>query len=128
MLHANYMFNSNMSIDMRLRHYWVKTPYSSFYTLNNDGNLTPSDYKGNQNLNDNIFTVDFNYTWIFAPGSELSLMWKQSVSKMSNVLEHNFFNNLDQTLGSAATNSFSIKVLYYLDANYFRKKEPKANL
>ncbi|MCX6249902.1 MAG: DUF5916 domain-containing protein [Bacteroidetes bacterium] len=125
MFHANYMFNSNMSLDLRLRHYWVKTPYSTFYTLRNDGNLDPYNYKGNQDINCNIFTIEFNYTWIFAPGSELSLMWKQSVNKISNVIEHNFFNNLDQTLGSPATNSFSIKVLYYLDALYFRKKQPR---
>jgi len=123
MLHANYMFTSDMSLDLRLRHYWVKTPYYDFYTLNNDGTLNPSGYKGNQDINCNILTIDFNYTWIFAPGSELSLMWKQSVNNVSNVLEHNFFNNLDQTMRLPATNSFSIKVLYYLDALYFRKKE-----
>jgi hypothetical protein len=121
-LQANYMINSKMSVDFRLRHYWVTAPYSEYYTLRGDGNLDPSDYKGNNDVNFNQFNIDFSYIWNFAPGSQLSVVWKNAISTFANTIEDSFYHNLSQTIGSPALNSFSVRLLYYLDALYFKKK------
>ncbi len=121
-LSAKYMFNSNMSLDLKVRHYWVTAPYKEFYRLKEDGNLDPSSYCGDQDINYNLFNIDFVYNWHFAPGSQLSVVWKNAVSTFSNEIEPVFFNNLDHTLNSPASNSFSIRLLYYLDALYLKKK------
>jgi len=121
-LEANYMIRSNMSIDLRARHYWVTAPYYSFYTLLRDGTLRPSGYSGDPDINYNLFNIDLSYIWNFAPGSQVSVVWKNAINTMDNAIEKNFFHNLGNTLASPASNSFSIRVLYYLDALYFKKK------
>jgi len=124
-LRANYMINSKMSIDFRLRHYWVTAPYSEYYTLSTDGYLDPSDYNENNDINFNQFNIDCSYIWNFAPGSQLSLVWKNAITTFTNIVDPNFFGNLSNTIDSPASNSFSIRVLYYLDALYFKKKTAK---
>lgn len=121
-LSANYMINSKMSIDFRFRHYWVTAPYSDYYTLRQDGNLDPSDYNENNDINFNQFNIDCSYIWNFAPGSQLSIVWKNAISTMASSIDYNFFDNFSHTIGSPASNSFSVRFLYYLDALYFKKK------
>jgi hypothetical protein len=74
------------------------------------------------------------YVWNFAPGSEIRLVWKNAIYTeeedeiINSVLykvEKDFKNNLSNTLSSPATNSFSIKLLYYLDYQNIRKSMKK---
>jgi len=122
-LESNFMITSKMSFNVRIRHYWVSAPYFSFYQLLPDGNLNPVDYNQNQNINFNQFNIDLSYIWNFAPGSQLSFVWKNAITTFDNDIVPNFFNDLGNTLTSPASNSFSIRVLYYLDALYFKKKK-----
>jgi len=121
-LEANFMFNSKMSVNLRGRHYWVSAPYFSFYQLQSDGTLNPVDYAGNADINFNQFNIDLSYVWNFAPGSQLSVVWKNAITTYGNLITPNFFKDLGNTLSSPASNSFSIRILYYLDALYFKKK------
>ncbi|MBC8436147.1 MAG: carbohydrate binding family 9 domain-containing protein [Bacteroidetes bacterium] len=122
-LEANYMIRSNMSLNLRLRHYWVWAHYLSFYNLRPDGYLNPSDYSGNHDVDYNQFNIDLSFIWDFAPGSQLSFVWKNAINTYDDMIDYHFFRNLGNTLTSPATNSFSIRVLYYIDAMYFKKKK-----
>jgi len=122
-LEANYMITSNMSIDVRARHYWVTAPYYSFYILQRDGTLQPGDYPNDPDVNYNLFNLDLTYIWNFAPGSQLSVMWKNAINTMDNDVLYNFFEDFGRTMNAPASNSFSIRILYYLDALYFKKKK-----
>jgi len=67
----------------------------------------------------------------FAPGSEMVVVWKNSVFTFKEAnslimqsdedLNRDYFYNLSHTIGSPAANSFSIKVLYYIDYQYLKK-------
>jgi len=124
-LEANYMLRSNISLNLRLRHYWVWAHYLSFYNLRPDGYLNPSDYSGNQDVDYNQFNIDLSFIWDFAPGSQLSFVWKNAVNTSDDIIDYHFFRNLGNTFTAPATNSFSIRVLYYIDAMYFKKKKKK---
>ena len=67
------------------------------------------------NINFNIFNIDMVYRWVFSPGSEVNFIWKNIIQ--SNILNTkvNYFQNLENTLQQEQINSFTIKVLYYLD-------------
>jgi hypothetical protein len=121
-LTASLMFNSRMSLDFRLRHYWVTAAYLSNFRLQNDGNVVPVYYDKNQNVNYNLLNIVLTYTWNFAPGSQLSIVWKNAVTKQTNLIENDFWRDANSTFSSPASNSFSVKLLYYLDASYFRRK------
>ena len=124
---ATYIFNTKMSLSLRVRHYWSQARYLEYYTLNHDGSLNKSNYNQNNNVNFNAFSVDLQYTWYFAPGSEMSVVWKNQITSQGTELQGNYLTDLGNTLASPQSNSFSIKVLYYLDYMYLKKWFKKSN-
>ncbi|UKN03630.1 DUF5916 domain-containing protein [Paracrocinitomix mangrovi] len=97
-------------------------PSDSNCRLNEDGKMVYTTYTGydvnDQSLHDNsfnAFTIDMVYRWIFAPGSELSLVWKNSIFSFDDQVEENYFQNVGGMFQNPATNSVSLKVLYYID-------------
>lgn len=124
-LTVSYIFNTKASLSLRARHYWSMAKYLEFYTLNGNGTLDQSDYNQNHDINFNAFTVDLQFVWYFAPGSELSVVWKNIISTQDQAVADNYWNNLGNTLHSPQTNSFSVRVLYYLD--YLKLKKALGN-
>jgi hypothetical protein len=128
-LSANYTFSTKSSLNFRIRHYWSKAGYLDFSTLNSEGNLDPRNYTENQDINFNAFTADLQFVWNFAPGSELSVVWKNSIDTQGSVLERDYFTDFNNMIGAPQSNSFSIRVLYYLDylslKKAFSKKKAK---
>ncbi|MFN8255781.1 MAG: DUF5916 domain-containing protein [Bacteroidales bacterium] len=124
MLEARYIFNEIASLSFNLRHYWSTVDYKDYYILNEKGTLDKHEnYTNNCDINFNYFTIDLAYRWIFAPGSELSLVWKNTIYQNSDQIIHNYFDNLNQTMRLPQTNSFSLRVLYYLDYQYLTHKK-----
>lgn len=123
-LKANYIFNKNTSVSFRLRHYWMLVDYLSFYNLNMAGRLDPADHQRFEDFSVNAFNIDMVFKWDFAPGSELLLIWKNAVfqNNQSEQLVVNYFDNLNKMFESPVHNSFSIKLLYYLDWQQFKRK------
>jgi len=121
LLNIRYIFNTKISLTMRARHYWSMADYTDYYTLQPNGSLLPAEYGKNPDINFNALTVDLNFGWYFAPGSELSIMWKNSIYSMDDELVKNYFKDFSNTIGSPQTNGFSIRFLYYIDYLYIKK-------
>lgn len=120
---STYVLNNKASLTFRARHYWSGDKNKIYYLLQPDGSLKnyPS-YSQNQDQNYNAFTIDMMFTWIFAPGSELSFDWKDAAyTNQSNVVT-DYWNNLKNTWLDQ-TNSVSLKILYYIDYNSLKKKK-----
>jgi hypothetical protein len=122
-----YSFNELMGINLRVRHYWARVEYAQFHGLVEDGHenageLIDTDYTGIDdkgvrfnNTNYNAFSVDLLYRWRFAPGSEVNIAWKNNILTEDNNPHVKFGENLGNMINSAQLNSFSIRVLYFLD-------------
>jgi len=122
-MNLKYIFNNKSYWSFRLRHYWSRAEYKEFYMLNSDGLLnTYSEYTENADINYNSFNIDMVYTWRFAPGSELSIVWKNAINHEDTFIVPNFIDNLRQTVSSPQINSFSVRILYYLDYLYLKSK------
>ncbi|MBC8147925.1 MAG: carbohydrate binding family 9 domain-containing protein [Bacteroidetes bacterium] len=121
-LTSSYIFNNKSSISFRLRHYWSIVKYSEYYKLNEDGSVGSTTYSEPHDINFNIFNIDLVYTWQFAPGSEISVVWKNMIYSENDILKEDFFENFDKTINSPQTNSFSVKILYYLDYQSLKRK------
>jgi hypothetical protein len=105
-----------------MRHYNQNVIYNpQYYNLNNDGTLNASLYSGNNNKCYNAFNIDMLYSWRFAPGSELSVAWKNIIETDENIIINPYGENIKNTINSPQTNSFSIKIIYYLDYLYLKK-------
>jgi hypothetical protein len=120
-VNIRYIFNTKLSLTLRARHYWSMADYSAYYTLQSDGSLLPAAYENNPDINFNALTVDLNFGWYFAPGSELSIMWKNSIYSVDDELVKSYFKDFSNTIGSPQTNGFSVRFLYYIDYLYLRK-------
>jgi hypothetical protein len=126
---TKYTFNPKSNLTFRARHYWSKVAYKKFYSLTNDGDLTAKDWSANQNQNFNLFNIDMVYTWQFAPGSFVNIIWKNNISKFESSLNNNesgnYFSNLDKTLRTPQTNNLTLKVIYFLDYQDIKHKFKK---
>lgn len=129
-LNATYIFTKNMALKLRVRHYWQQVEYNKYFLLEEDGSLGPTDYDGLDvngesihNNNFNSFNIDFIYTWVFAPGSELSFVWKNAILTETNQLTEDYFSDVQETFEEPQTNSFSLKVLYFIDYLSLKRKK-----
>ncbi len=117
-LEFDYAFNSKVSLSFRGRHYWSGVNYKKFYQLNQDGSLNhDNSYIENHNSNYNIFNIDAILKWYFAPGSIISLSWKNEILNDQDYVIKSISKNFNNTFDALATNTLSIKLLYYLDFN-----------
>lgn len=126
---SNYVFNNRMSVNLRLRHYWSHVSQKSFHYLDELGDLTESDFNGFDDDGKSIYDISFNtfnidlvYRWVFAPGSELSIVWKNSIFDQSDEIAGNFSDNLNSLFTKDQTDSFSFKILYFIDYQVLKSK------
>ncbi len=132
---ATYIFTNRMGLTFRLRHYWSEAEYSDHRLLSQEGELLElpdelvesfgvweDENTSIYNQNYNAFTIDMNYRWQFAPGSELNLTWKNGIFASDEETTFNYLQNLDRTLGASQSNTLSLKVLYFIDYLYLQRK------
>lgn len=111
-----YNFTNKMGLTFRARHYASVVENKEFFSLQQNGSLAAkADVSGNYNRNVNFFNIDMVYTWQFAPGSFLNVVWKNATFHSSNIADSSYFENLQNTLQADQNNNFSLKVIYFLD-------------
>jgi hypothetical protein len=123
-LTGKYLFKNNLSLNLKVRHYWSKGKYSYYYILDTDGHISEStEYTKNNDFNSNFFNVDLVFSWIFSPGSSLSIVWKNAIAPPEDQdPEKRFLVNLKDTFNSPQHNTISVKALYYIDYQMIRKR------
>jgi hypothetical protein len=122
-LTAKYNFTNRMGLSLRTRHYWSKVNPKEFFELDQYGDLKQPEnpFTGNVKQNYNFVSFDMVYTWQFAQGSFINLVWKNIDENFNRNFEKNYFDNFGKTIGGSGYNnltqfnSFSVKVIYFLD-------------
>lgn len=123
-LSSKYNFTNKQGLTFRMRHYWSKVEYKEYFTLQKNGSLVsdPS-FTGNADYNVNFFNIDMVYTWQFAPGSFLNIVWKNAVYYNNEDVKTGYFKNLKNTMDSDQNNNISLKIIYFLDYLQLKKKK-----
>ena len=115
-LSAKYNFSNKMGITFRTRHYLSTVENKEFYFLQRNGTLLPHpNFFPDADQNVNYFNIDMVFTWEFAPGSFLNIVWKNAAQSFNSKVEKQYFKNLGNTITEDANNNFSLKVIYFLD-------------
>lgn len=129
-LDFQYTFNNKMGVSFRLRHYWSTVLYYEFYNLQTNGRLEPSVETGLNATNESIYSTSYNafsidviYKWVFAPASELSIVWKNNIFTSDNYDNLKYYANLKQTLATDQLNSVSFRLVYFLDYHSLMRKK-----
>jgi len=121
LLTAKYTFNSKMNLSLVGRYYWTKVIYKSIFELNQDGSLIFLN-SSESNLYSgvfNFFNIDLIYTWRFAPGSDIIVAYKNSISG-SKDYQLKYFETIKNLNTLPQNNNFSIKVIYFIDYQKIR--------
>jgi hypothetical protein len=115
---SKYSINNVMNFNLKVRYYWAHALNNKFLTLRDDGyfdeNLT---YNINKNINRNIWNFDLSYTWWFAPGSLVSVLYRNNSSIGERTFNTNLGDNLRNVLSNNPNNTISISFRYYIDYN-----------
>ncbi len=99
-----------------MRHYVSTVDNKEFFKLQSNGKLEAlNGFTGNVNQNLNLFNIDMVYTWQFAPGSFLNIVWKNSIQDFTRTIESDYLKNVGNTIDADANNNLSLKVIYFLD-------------
>jgi hypothetical protein len=118
---GKYSLNSKMTFNLSIRHYWSFSENKSFYLLNPDGRLT--DYNGivpivNKNKNFNTWNFDLSYNWWFAPGSQISVLYRDNAVIDNDIINKDYGKNVTNLLNNEAlSHTFSISLKYFIDYN-----------
>ena len=114
-LSATYIFTNVMSLTLNERHYWSEADYSAYKFLNMDGTLNNTAYNTNHDINYNSFNVYLSFVWQFRPGSEMSVVYQNSIYSSGTNIINDYFDDVNSTFQSPQSNSLSVKIVYFLD-------------
>ena len=130
-LGIEYTATNRMGLTFQLRHYNAKIIYHDFAQLMSNGrlsyidNYSGLDIDGNSayDINYNAFTIDMLVRWVYLPGSELNFVWKNSIFTSDKMVFDDYWNTLNNTLQNGPINTLSLKLIYWLDYQYLKKKK-----
>jgi len=124
-LTVSYNFDPYKAIDLRFRNFWGTADYGDelFYTLNDNGSLTPTDYdtsENNPNTNFNIWNIDLSFRWRFAPGSEATLLYRNQIFNQDNLSWIDYGESLQSLFNQPGQHTVSLRIRYFIDYNNIR--------
>ncbi len=119
---ANYYFTTKSGINLNFRHYWSPVYYDKYYKLLENGSLVDYNYSKNKDINFNLWNLDIGYIWEFAPGSQLSLLYRNYISNINGNSQLSFSQNVDELFNQKQKHSFILKMTYYIDYNTIANK------
>jgi len=132
---GNYNFNSFNAITLSFRNYLSTVTYENqLYALQANGRLqentayTKETIGYNPDINFNSWNLDLSYSWQFAPGSQLTALYRNSIFNFSNASRDHYFESLDKLFKENMRNTFSLKMVYFIDYNAIKtilKKKSK---
>ena len=125
-LSVKYSFTNKMGITFRARHYLSSVNNKEFYILQQDGTLKANpDFHPSVDQNVNFFNIDMVYSWQFAPGSFINIVWKNATEYFSDDANAGYFKSLGNTINSDNNNNLSLKIIYFLDYLKLKQKVTK---
>ncbi|GAA4460255.1 hypothetical protein GCM10023093_02580 [Nemorincola caseinilytica] len=120
-LTTSYIFTRTMSLKLDARHYWSQAEYAKYEFLAENGLLYNAPNNISQNINFNSFNLFMNFVWQFKPGSEMSLVYQNSVYSSGSTLAADYLSGMRYVTQAPQSNSLSVKVIYYLDYQTMEK-------
>ena len=122
-IQGKFTVNSDMNFNLSLRHYLSYAKYSQYYSLNTNGTLSPTThFSQNSDSIFNAWNLDMSYSWWFAPGSQLSILYRNNATLFENEFVNDLGTNLKKVMDRHYLNHiFSISMRYFIDYNSFKK-------
>jgi len=115
-LQGKYLFKNNLALTLRIRHYWSYGLYDYYGDLDEEGYIIPDpNFTENADFNFNAFNTDLIFTWQFAPGSFMNIVYKNNLQRDEQVIRTSYFNNLNTVFEQGQRNTLTFKLVYFFD-------------
>jgi Domain of unknown function (DUF5916)/Carbohydrate family 9 binding domain-like len=127
-LQGKYSVNNVMNFSLAVRHYWSYALNNKFMTLQDNGNLVDNlAYTTNQDRYYNSWNLDLSYSWWFAPGSQISVLYRNSSSYYPDAdFSQNYGQNFRKVFNPESLNNvLSLSIRYFIDYNAVKHWFPK---
>ena len=125
-INLSYFFDSKKWINLRLRNYWSRAKYDqTLFRLNDNGKRIETDFSildFDPDTNFNIWNLDINFEWWFAPGSNLVLLYRNQLFNRDTATELDYLKSLGNLFDQTTQHQFSLRINYLIDFNSMRKK------
>jgi predicted porin len=95
------------------------------YRLNANGYRESADYNlldKNPNTNFNLWNIDLNFEWWFAPGSNLVFLYRNQIFNRDNNSGLDYYKSLKNLFDIPIEHQLSLRLNYLIDVNRFRRK------
>lgn len=117
-LSAKYAINPKMTLNLATRYYWSTSEKRAYFSLENDGSLVENNvFAKNTNINYNTLNFDLSYSWWFAPGSQISVLYRNNGVNRTNLVNRNITPNFKNLIDSNLNTIFSVSIRYFIDYN-----------
>lgn len=117
-LSSKFSISSVMNFNLSVRHYWSLAENNKINNLNEDGSLsTNATYSGNRNSNFSTWNLDLSYSWWFAPGSQMSILYRNNAGIFDREINKDFGSNFSNLFEDNLNHVLSISVRYFIDYN-----------
>ena len=126
-LRMEYNFNRNASLSLRFRNFWSTADYyEKLFELLDDGTRKEVNYSilnRNPNTNFNIWNLDLNFEWWFAPGSNMVLLYRNQIFNRDDQSGINYYNSLKNLFETPTEHQLSLRLNYLIDYNKIKKNK-----
>ena len=121
-----YKIDSKKNIYLNFRNFWSKADYRQvLYKLNRDGYRELTDYSilnVNPNTNFNLWNLDLNFEWWFAPGSNLVFLYRNQIFNRDNKSGLDYYKSLKNLFDIPIEHQLSLRLNYLIDVNRFKRR------
>jgi hypothetical protein len=123
-LSGKYSISSKMNFNVAVRQYWSYAENKNFLSLKQNGRLANLDnYNINKDSSFYSWNFDLSYSWWFAPGSQVSVLYRNNAANFDQNINKDFGKNVANLLNNEAlSHTLSISVRYFIDYNSLKNK------
>lgn len=115
---SKFSISSVMNFNLSVRHYWSLAENNKINNLHEDGSLSPNTtYSGNRNSNFSTWNLDLSYSWWFAPGSQMSILYRNNAGTFDRTINKDFGSNFSNLFEDNLNHVLSVSVRYFIDYN-----------
>lgn len=121
---GKYLFRNNLSLSLRIRHYWSNGVYQYHADLDEKGMLVRNDnINANTDFNFNAFNTDLVFAWQVAPGSFLNVVYKSALVSDEKELANTYFYNVQSVFQDNPLNTITLKFIYFIDVASLKREK-----
>lgn len=117
-LEGKYSLTAKMNFGLKLRNYWSFSENTSYHRLLENGYVEEYVYTDNANQNLNLWNFDLSYSWWFAPGSQMSVLYRNASAIFDNEINKDLIYNNKRVFNHEQLNhTLSVSIRYFIDYN-----------